>query len=104
MEWLGIHVPDELKEELKKSDDILEKSVQICLNIATELTAFCIERSIPFGFNIESVAIRKAEIEASIYLANGIGQMLKDKGVRKSSEGNDCEVINGQQKNTRYVG
>jgi hypothetical protein len=41
------------------------------------------ERSIPFGFNIESVAIRKEEIEASIHMANQIGQMLKDSGVRK---------------------
>jgi hypothetical protein len=95
MEWLGIHVPDELKEDLKKSDDILEKSVKICLDIASELTTYCMERSIPFGFNIESVAIRKAEIEASIYLANEIGQMLHDKGVRKSSESKDYEVTNG---------
>ncbi|QIP11228.1 hypothetical protein G8759_00515 [Spirosoma aureum] len=95
MEWLGIHVPDELKEDLKKSDDILEKSVKICLDIASELTTYCMERSIPFGFNIESVAIRKAEIEASIYLANEIGQMLHDKGVRKSPESKDFEVTNG---------
>ncbi len=83
MEWLGIHVPDELKEELKTSANILEKSVKVCLDIAAELTAYCAERKIPFGFNIESVAIRKEEIEASIYMTNEIGQMLKDKGIRK---------------------
>lgn len=83
MEWLGIHVPDKLKEELKGSDNILEKSVKVCLDIAAELTAFCMERNIPFGFNIESVAIRKEEIEASVKMANDIGQMLKDRGVRK---------------------
>lgn len=86
MEWLGIHVPDDLKEELKTSEDILEKSVRLCLDIASALTTFCMERSMPFGFNIESVAIRKAEIEASIHMANSISQMLKDKGVRKSSK------------------
>ena len=83
MEWLGIHVPDELKEELKTSDNILEKSVKVCLDIAEELTEFCIESSIPFGFNIESVAIRKEEIEASVAMTKDIGQMLKDKGIRK---------------------
>lgn len=93
MEWLGIHVPDELKEDLKKSDDILEKSVKICLDIASELTSFCLERSIPFGFNIESVAIRKAEIEASISIADGIGQMLKAKGVRKASKEYEAQVV-----------
>jgi hypothetical protein len=84
MEWLGIHVPEVLKEELKQSDNMLEKSVNVCLDIASELTRFCTERSIPFGFNIESVAIRKDEIEASIAMANTIGQMLKDCGIRKS--------------------
>lgn len=91
MEWLGIHVPDELKKELQASEDILEKSVNLCFDIASALTTFCIERSIPFGFNIESVSIRKAEIEASIDLANRVGQMLKDKGVRKSAE--EREVV-----------
>lgn len=83
MEWLGIHVPDDLKEDLMNSEDILEKSVSICLDIASELTDFCVERSIPFGFNIESVAIRKSEIEASIYMVSQIGEILDKKGVRK---------------------
>lgn len=94
MEWLGIHVPDELKEELKTSEDILEKSVALCLDIASALTTFCLERSIPFGFNIESVAIRKAEIEASIHMANTISQMLKEKGVRQSSKARDESPVN----------
>ncbi|WP_353719046.1 methylenetetrahydrofolate reductase [Dyadobacter sp. 676] len=87
MEWLGIHIPDQLKEDLKAADDMLGRSVNICLEIASGLIEFCVERSIPFGFNIESVAIRKAEIEASIDMACRIGRMLKDKGLRKSPEG-----------------
>ncbi len=83
MEWLGIHVPEELKEDLKNSENILEKSVNVCLDIASALADFCTERSIPFGFNIESVAIRKEEIEASIYMVNKIAEMLDEKGIRK---------------------
>ncbi|HCN82191.1 MAG TPA: hypothetical protein DIT07_01035 [Sphingobacteriaceae bacterium] len=83
MEWLGIHVPDELKEDLRNSENILDKSVGICLDIAEKLTTFCIERSIPFGFNIESVAIRKEEIEASIYMVNKVSEMLNERGIRK---------------------
>lgn len=86
MEWLGIHVPDDLKEDLKNSDNILEKSVRVCLEIASELTNFCSERSIPFGFNIESVAIRKEEIEASISMVNEIAEMLNKKELRKLKE------------------
>lgn len=83
MEWLGIHIPDELKEEFKSAENMLEKSVNICLDIASALTDFCIERSVPFGFNIESVAIRKDEIEASIYMVNKIAEMLDKKGIRR---------------------
>jgi 5,10-methylenetetrahydrofolate reductase len=86
MEWLGIHVPEDLKEELRTSDNILAKSVNVCLKIASELIDFCTERSIPFGFNIESVAIRKEEIEASINMVDEIAQMLANKGLRKLKE------------------
>jgi hypothetical protein len=83
MEWLGIHIPEDLKEELRDSDNMLERSVKVCLDIAEELTDFCAARSIPFGFNIESVAIRKDEIEASISMVNEIGALLVEKGIRK---------------------
>jgi hypothetical protein len=83
MKWLGIHVPDELKEDFIHAENMLEKSVNVCLEIASALSAFCIEKSIPFGFNIESVAIRKDEIEASIFLVNKIAEMLDKQGLRK---------------------
>ncbi len=83
MEWLGIHIPEDLKEELKHADDMLERSVKVCLDNAAELMAFCAERCVPFGFNIESVAIRKDEIEASVDLVRQIGAMLIARGLRK---------------------
>jgi Methylenetetrahydrofolate reductase len=83
MEWLGIHIPEELKDEFKASENILEKSVDVCLTIAEELISYCSAKGVPFGFNIESVAIRKDEIEASIFMTNKIGEMLKEKGIRK---------------------
>ncbi len=84
MDWLGIHVPEALQEELKQAENMLDKSVKLCLDIAEELTTFCLEQCVPFGFNIESVAIRKDEIEASIYMVNAIGSMLAAKGIRQS--------------------
>jgi len=83
MEWLGIHIPADLKEDFKNSENMLERSVNVCLDIASELAVFCAERSIPFGFNVESVAIRKDEIEASIHMVNEIAEMLDKKGIRK---------------------
>jgi len=85
MEWLGIHIPAPLKEELRHSDNMLERSVSVCLHIAEKLMDFCSRQCIPFGFNIESVAIRKDEIEASIYMVNHIAEMLKEKGLRDTA-------------------
>ncbi|PRY52604.1 5,10-methylenetetrahydrofolate reductase [Arcticibacter pallidicorallinus] len=84
MEWLGIHIPEALKEELRQTENMLERSVEVCLAIAAELTAFCADRCVPFGFNVESVAIKKDEIEASIYMVNQIGKMLSEKGLRNA--------------------
>jgi 5,10-methylenetetrahydrofolate reductase len=83
MEWLGIHIPEDIKEELKASTSPVGRSVEIAVSIAKDLIDFCLERSIPFGFNIESVAIRKEEIDASLELINTVSGLLKAKGLRK---------------------
>jgi hypothetical protein len=82
MEWLGIHVPTDIKEELNLSDNPVARSVSIAVAIAKDLIQYCKERSIPFGFNIESVAIRKVEIEASVELLNTVSGLLKENGFR----------------------
>ncbi len=76
MEWLGISIPKWLKNDLKSSGNILNKSMDICYLIAEELVNFCSEKHIPIGFNIESVAIRKAEIDSSIELLNKVNKLL----------------------------
>jgi hypothetical protein len=43
---------------------------------ARDLIAFCRRLGLPFGFNIESVSIRKAEIDASVALARRVRDML----------------------------
>lgn len=82
MEWLGIHIPDDIKDELKACSNAVQRSVEIATTIATELISFCMERSIPFGFNIESVATRREEVDASVGLLNTISQLLRAKGLR----------------------
>ena len=47
---------------------------------------YCKERSIPFGFNIESVAIRKEEVEASLGLLNTVNGLLKSNGFRQEKK------------------
>jgi Methylenetetrahydrofolate reductase len=83
MEWLGIHIPETLKSEFKTSENLLTRSVEVCTDIADELITYCHEKGLPFGFNIESVAIRKDEIEASIAIVNTIREKLIKEGLRK---------------------
>lgn len=68
MDWLGISIPKWLENELKFSGNILDKSIEVCKDTFLHLSDFCREKKIPLGFNIESIAIRREEIEASIEL------------------------------------
>lgn len=77
MKWLGINIPRWLENELIHSEDILEKSVRLLKHQFTELYEFALEKNIPLGCNIESVSVRKVEIDASVQLAVEIGEILR---------------------------
>ncbi|WP_144122441.1 methylenetetrahydrofolate reductase [Catellatospora sichuanensis] len=76
LHWLGVDVPRWLENALRYSDDPLTESYQQCLATARELAAFCRRLGVPFGFNVESVSIRKVEIEASVELAREVRALL----------------------------
>ncbi len=70
LEWLGVDVPRWVRNDLEHAPDPLATSYDQCILAARELTSFCEQLGIPHGFNVESVSIRKAEIEASVRLAS----------------------------------
>jgi hypothetical protein len=69
LEWLGVHVPRWMHNDLRHATDPLATSFEQCLAIADDLAQFCTRHDIPYGFNVESVSIRRAEIDASVRLA-----------------------------------
>ena len=77
LEWLGVNVPRWVHNDLSHSEDTLQKSYEQCLATAEELIAFADRLGLPIGFNIESVAIRRAEIEASVELAAQVRARLE---------------------------
>lgn len=79
MKWLGISIPRWLENDLLNSEDILNKSVSLSKDIFTELFDFAMEKGIPVGCNIESVSVRKVEIEASILLAKDIKSIISSR-------------------------
>ncbi len=78
MEWLGISVPRWLMNDLQRSRDILSQSLERCVEMAGEIAAYCSLKKIPFGFNIESLSNKKAEIEAAGELATRVRHILDD--------------------------
>ncbi len=74
MKWLGISFPKWLENELLHSKDILEKSIEVSEKNWLELKEFADEKGIPIGCNIESVAIRKVEVDASIELLRKVSR------------------------------
>ena len=79
MKWLGISIPTWLENDLKYSNDVLEKSIRLSQTIFEDILDFALEKGIPVGCSVESVSTRKSEIEASIQLVRDIKSMLDKK-------------------------
>jgi hypothetical protein len=77
MKWLGVHISPILEEKLVNSQDILEESVKTSIAKFQVLYQYGKDKGIPIGANIESIAIRKVEIDASIRLLNEIKKIMK---------------------------
>jgi hypothetical protein len=69
LQWLGVDVPRWIENDLRHAADTLDASYEQAVDTAVELIAFCRRIGVPFGLNVESVSIRKVEIEASVRLA-----------------------------------
>jgi len=76
LQWLGVDLPRWLENSLRHADDTLAESYQHCLANARDLIAFCRKLGMPFGFLVESVSIRKVEIDASVALAHELSRLL----------------------------
>lgn len=76
LEWLGVRVPRWIHNDLVHTGDPLATSYDQCLATARDLAAFCERLGTPYGFNVESVSIRRAEIEASVRLAAAVRPIL----------------------------
>jgi len=69
LRWLGVDVPRWMENALAHASDTLSESYDQCLATARELASFCGGLDMPYGFNVESVSNRRAEIETTVRLA-----------------------------------
>jgi len=77
LRWLGVTVPRWIENELRHAEDTLDASFEQAFATSVDLMAFCRRLGVPFGLNVESVSIRKVEIEASVRLAARLGAELR---------------------------
>jgi hypothetical protein len=68
MKWLGIAFPRWLENDLRFAADPLAKSLDVCERLFAEVWEYARDKDIPLSVNVESVSIRKTEIEASVEL------------------------------------
>ncbi|WP_101525874.1 methylenetetrahydrofolate reductase [Nocardioides houyundeii] len=76
LSWLGVDVPRWIQNDLRHADDTLDASFELALTTALELIGYCRRLGVPFGINVESVSIRREEIEASVRLAARLREEL----------------------------
>jgi hypothetical protein len=76
MKWLGISFPRWLENELRHSADTLERSIDLCESVFADVQDYARQKQLPIGINVESVSIRKAEIDASVELYRRLSSRL----------------------------
>ena len=77
MKWLGIHFPRWLENDLRFAPDPLAASLALCERIFAEGWGYARDRGVPLGVNVESVSIRKVEIEASLELVRRLQRQME---------------------------
>ncbi len=80
--WLGVKIPKWIENDIIRSVDTLNRSVEHAVDIVEEVLEFAVEKQIPFGCNIESVSVRKEEVLASFELVDRIEQLFVKAGIR----------------------
>ncbi|SEC68324.1 Methylenetetrahydrofolate reductase [Nocardioides exalbidus] len=77
LRWLGVDVPRWIENDLRHSANPLRASLEQAASAATEIADFCRSLGVPFGLNVESVSIRREEIEASVALAARLTPLVR---------------------------
>lgn len=77
LRWLGVDVPRWIENDLRHATDPLEASYRLALLMARDLISYCRDLGMPFGINVESVSIRRVEIEMAVRLAEQLAGELR---------------------------
>lgn len=87
LRWLGVDVPRWIENDVRHSADPLAASIEQAEATAAELIDFCGRLQVPVGLNVESVSIRREEIEAAVDLAARLANTLRRIGPSPTTGG-----------------
>ena len=76
MKWLGIAIPIETERAILASDTPLTQSLRACASALSRILEAAGAEGVPLGVNVESVSIRKEEIEASVDLYHALRDVV----------------------------
>lgn len=68
LKWLGVNFPQETEREIFSAQSPVQKSIEVCCSTLKQILNSVKPTTIPLGINVESVSIKKDEIDASVEL------------------------------------
>ena len=68
LKWLGVNIPSETEREIFSTQSPVQKSVEVCCRNLKQILEEIEPGLIPLGINVESVSIKKDEIDATVKL------------------------------------
>ena len=77
LRWLGVNVPDETGQAILSAQSPVDKSIDVCCSNLRQILASFDHRKVMLGINVESVSIKKDEIDASIDLFQALKAILE---------------------------
>lgn len=80
IKWLGVSVPPAVERGILEAADPLGASIEVCRMVFREILDGLEDKSLPLGVNVESVSIRKVEIDASLELFRVLEREFKSGG------------------------
>lgn len=78
LKWLGVNFPREAEREIFSARSPLQKSIEVCCSTLRQILESLKDSTVPLGINIESVSIKKDEIDASIELFQELKAILAE--------------------------
>ncbi|MDJ0593037.1 MAG: hypothetical protein QNJ72_24130 [Pleurocapsa sp. MO_226.B13] len=78
LKWLGVDFPEDAEREIFSAQFPLQKSMEVCCSNLRRILESIEYPRIPLGINVESVSIKKDEIDASIKLFQELKGILAE--------------------------